>query len=228
MHPKTDREYWWFDAIPDYLSLMYVSDAISPSVYFGELLRRRDGIYTIVDRNKHWPLAAGRRVEADYRTLKGGWVVHMLRYLMYDLTNHSERQFVGFLNDLKTFGSSKSFSNEDVMKLAEKHYGAPLDWFFEQWVCERDLPEYKVNYTIEKRTDGNYVVADVVVSGVDSRFKMPVVVRVEDANGNSTYHRPEIAGTSGHFELGPFVDPPTQMIFNEFASVLSKDDVSKK
>jgi hypothetical protein len=68
----------------------------------------------------------------------------------------------------------------------------------------------------------------VAVTGVDSQFKMPVIVRVEHANGNSTYYRPEIAGASGHFELGPFVDEPKQMIFNEFVSVLSKDDVSKK
>jgi hypothetical protein len=228
MRPKTDREYWWLDAIPDYLSLMYVSDANSPAVFFGELLNRRDGIYTIVGVNDHWPLAAGRRVSVEYRTLKGDWVVHMLRYLMYDLTNHSERQFIGFLSDLKALGTSRNYSNDDVMKLAEKHYGAPLDWFFQQWVYGRDLPHYKVGYTIEKRADGYYVAASVAVTGVDSQFKMPVIVRVEHANGNSTYYRPEIAGASGHFELGPFVDEPKQMIFNEFVSVLSKDDVSKK
>jgi hypothetical protein len=228
MQPKTDREFWWLDAIPDYLSLAYVSEASGPSIFFGELLKRRNGLFTIMSNNEHWPLAAGARVDGPNRVLKGIWVLHMLRYLMYDLSTHSEQKFFSFLNDFKTLATSRVFSNEDVMKLAEKHYGASLDWFFEQWVYERDVPQYKVTYAVEKRTDGYYVGADVAVGGVSNQFRMPVIVRIEDTKGNSTYHRPEIAGAFTHFELGPFADEPSQVIFNEFVSVLSKDDVKKK
>ncbi len=228
MRPQTDREYWLSDAVPDYLSLMNVSSAVSPSVFFGELLRRRNEVYTLVENDEDWPLAAGRRVPALNRRMKGSWVIHMLRYMMYDLETHNEAKFYQFLNELKIRANMGQYTNESLMKLAEKHYGAPLDWFWAHWIYGRNIPEYKVEYTMEKRADGHYLTANVTTKKVESSFKMPVVIRVEDTEGNSTYHREMIEGLSDTFEIGPLQTEPKEMIFNEFASVLSKDDVDKK
>jgi len=69
---------------------------------------------------------------------------------------------------------------------------------------------------------------NVTTKGVSGDFKMPVIIRVEDKSGQSTYHRQEISGHSDSFTLGPFEVESKKLIFNEFWSVLSKDKVDKK
>ena len=91
MRPATDREYWLMDALPDYMSLMCVWHELNPSIFFGELGRRRDHIYSLLDNDEDRPLATGRRVDPVDRTSKGSWVLHMLRFLMYDLESQSGR-----------------------------------------------------------------------------------------------------------------------------------------
>jgi hypothetical protein len=60
---------------------------------------------------------------------KGGWVVHMLRYLIANDTT--------FFNALKTFGANHAHSTavtDDIKGVMEAAYGSPLDDFFDQWV----------------------------------------------------------------------------------------------
>ena len=118
--------------------------------------------------------------------------------------------------------------NNPLTELAEKHYGDSLDWFFNHWLYDRDLPEYNVKYTMAKRDGGNYLDIDVEVKKVADDFTFPVVMRVEDVNGGSTYHREFISARTSTVSLGPFEVEPKELIFNEFYSVLCKQSVSKK
>ena len=61
-----------------------------------------------------------------------------------------------------------------------------------------------------------------------AEFKMPVVIRVQAESGESVYRREMIEGVQDSFELGPFAFTPKEITFNEFHSVLSKDNVKKK
>ena len=226
--PASDREYWVVDAVPDYLSLMYVANSLGHSVFFGEMGKRRNYVYTEVENKDDLPLASGKRMEPNNRTAKGAWVIHMLRYLMYDLEARTERDFVMFIRALATHVNNQTFTNTDVVALAEKSYGASLDWFFHHWLYRAGLPEYKVEYTPTRRDDGYYLDVNVTTKGVGGDFKMPIIMRVEDKSGQSTYHRQVVSGHSDSFALGPFEVESEKLIFNEFWSVLSKDKVDKK
>jgi len=230
MQPATDREFWLIDAVPDYLSLMAVWHLNSPSVFFSELGRRRNFMYDLLDLDDDRPLASGRRVESALARAKGGWLLHMLRFMLYDLESQGNRDltFWRFLNELKTMTNSARYTNEDIIRLAEKSYGGSLDWFFHHWLYGRNIPEYNVEYRIAKRDAGHYITADVRTEKVPADFKMPVIVRVESEGGQSIYVRQMIEGNRASFELGPFSFTPKEMVFNEFHSVLSKDKVRKK
>ena len=228
MQPASEREFWLADAVPDYLSLMTVWHEVSPPVFFGELGRRRHHILSLLDNDEDRPLATGRRAPTTDRISKGSWVMHMLRFLMYDLESRSDAKFWAFINDLKTRVNSDLFTNEDVVQLAEKHYGGDLGWFFKHWLFERYIPEYNVEYRIEKRDAGHYVVANVKTEKVPADFKFPVIFRVESEGGQSVYLRQMIEGNADTFELGPFSFKPKELVFNEFHSVLCKDKVKKK
>jgi hypothetical protein len=124
--------------------------------------------------------------------------------------------------------SSQLFTNGDFIALAEKYTGEPLDWFFRHWVFDRNVPEYKIEYRIIQENDGYYIAADVETKAVGADFSMPVVMRVEGTEGQSSFHRPRISGHEDSFRLGPFAFEPKELHFNEFYSVLCKDKVRKK
>ncbi len=226
--PASDRESWLLNAVPEYLGLMYVSSSLGHDVFFGELLRRRNYYYTAVERDFDLPLASGKRLAPGIRTVKGVWVLHMLRYLMYDIEKSSDRTFLKFIHALSSLVNNQLFTNVDVIKLAEKFYGQPLDWFFHHWLYGRDFPEYEVEYSVSSRDDGYYVDVSVTTKKVSPEFSMPIIMRVEEINGESTYLRQNVTGLSDSFSLGPFATEPKELIFNEFFSVLSKDKVKKK
>jgi len=229
MRPATDREFWLMDALPDYLSLLAVADVIGSDVFFGELRRRRDHVYTVLDNDEDRPLASGRRISAVDRKAKGAWVIHMLRCMLVENPwSKDDRAFWRYLTELKILTNTTLFTNEDIIRLTEKHYGEPLDWFFKHWLYQRYIPEYKVEYRIEERDGAHIIVGDVTTEKVPADFKMPVVMRVVSEGGESVYLREMIEGNQDSFELGPFEFKPKELVFNELHSVLSKDRVRKR
>lgn len=230
MQFRSDRENWLIDALPDYLSLMHLWYDVSPSIFFGELINRRDQYYTTIENDNDLPLATGKRIsriDPVLPVVKGTWLLHMLRFMMYDVDSQSDRAFLTFLIDLKSQVHETPLSNADFIALAEKHYGQPLDWFFDRYFYSRDIPEFEVHYGIEQRDDGYYLPVTIEGSKVNDNYKMPVIIRVESEDAGSTYHRQTITGAETSFEIGPLAAKPKEMIFNEFAGVLSKDNVHK-
>ena len=227
MRPATDREIWLTDAAPEYAAVLFLQSALG-SVGYSHLLHRRDSVYRVDDLKRDRPLAVGSRAKNEIRSNKGLWVLHMLRFLMYDIDTGTDRDFLKFMHELALITSMKSYSNDDIVKLAEKHYGEPLDWFFKHWLYETGFPDYHVEYTITNQDDGYYVEGDVVTRGVDASFRMPVMMRVIAGEQGSIFVRESIDGLHDTFKLGPYSIEPTELVFNEFYSVLCKQKVKKK
>ncbi len=227
LRPASDREVWVRDAASEYLSLMFIQSSLKASTYYTNLLNRRDTLYTMCGLDRDRPLMTGSRAPSAIRTNKGVWLFHMLRSVMYDLEARSEERFFKFLWELSLTCNTRQYSTDDVVKLAEKHYGQPLDWFFKFWLCGICYPEFEVEYKYDKRTEGYFIKADVISKYVPGDFRMPVMLRVVDQNDQSTFIRRDITGTNCSFELGPFESEPKEFVFNELYSVLSKDKVKK-
>jgi len=230
MRPASEREMWLADALPEYLGLMFVQDALPGAPFYSELIQRRNLMDSVLGRNMDMPLAvAAARIPDSLRAYKGAWVLHMLRNVMLDLNAATNREgrFLKFLAELVYVTNSTTFTNADLQKIAEKHYGQPLDWFFNEWVYGRNSPEYKVTYTIAPQENQFVVDVNTAVSRVGASFQMPVIIRIEHEDGSSSYVRQTISGSRGTFQLGPYASKPKGFFFNEFFSVLSSDKVSK-
>ncbi|MFH1372233.1 MAG: hypothetical protein ABII79_00335 [bacterium] len=227
LRPASDREAWIADALPRYLGLMFLHNKQGVT-YQTNLRSRRDSIFTDVERKRDMPLAAGRRTDAGIRANKGVWLMHMLRFLMYDLNTGSEQNFLRFVQEFALAGLSGEYTNHDFITLAEKHYGQPLDWFSKQWLYGRNFPHFQAEYKIDQTDKDYYIDVKVTIEGVDPDFTMPVVMGVTDGGGHNTYFRETISSPKTEFKLGPFTDRPQDFVFNEFHSVLSKDKVKKK
>jgi len=227
MRPRTDREIWLTEAAPEYAGALYLQDVLGSTGY-SHLLHRRDSVFRIDDLKRDMPLAVGSRAKTEILSNKGLWVLHMLRFLIYNIETGSDHEFKMFMHELALNTSMQSFTNDDVIHLAEKYYGAPLDWFFKHWLYNTGFPDYRVDWSVVSRDDGYYIDGDVTTRGVKADFKMPVIMRVVDADGQSHFMREPIEGLNDAFRLGPFDSEPKEFIFNEFYSVLCKQDVNKK
>ena len=206
---------------------MYTQNSISGSTFYAELLYRRDVLITELDRQRDQPLATGDRVADSVRVYKGAWVMHMLRQMMFDLEKRSDRVFMKFLQELSSLINTGTFTNADFIRLAEKHAGIDLDPFFAVWLYGVGVPEFDVIYTIVPQGAEWNVNVSVTTTKVPESFTMPVTIQVGSEDGTRQFLRQTVNGKQTSFVLGPFTSQPKEVVFNEFASILSKDKVSK-
>ena len=95
---------------------------------------------------------------------KGGYVLHMLRALMYDGEEH-DKPFIAMMHDFVEQYRNRNATTEDFARVAEKHMRASmnaagtgrLDWFFNQWVYGTAVPKYKFDYTLTPTDDGKWM-----------------------------------------------------------------------
>jgi hypothetical protein len=92
---------------------------------------------------------------------KGGYILHMLRMMMWNPKEGNSR-FLSMLKDLVTTCANGFITTDDFQAHVEKHM-TPLmnlhgdnkmDWFFDQWVYDTQLPRYDIDYKITKSDDG--------------------------------------------------------------------------
>ncbi|RKX23185.1 MAG: hypothetical protein DRP35_00095 [Candidatus Zixiibacteriota bacterium] len=225
----SNREAWLLDAVPEYMSMLFMQSDLDGGEFYSNMVNKRDSVYRVVERKWDVPLAVGIRQSetipmATIRQNKGAWLLHMLRFVMFDTETQSDRSFIKFLHELIVTANNKQITNADVIKIAEKKYGDDLSWFFNQWLYGTNFPNYKVEHSFIEKNGKYFVKLDVNTTGVPDNFKMPVMLRVESKNGSRFIKQMIPSGKSTH-EIGPFETKLEKFHFNEFFSVLSKDDV---
>lgn len=147
-----------------------------------------------------------------YRRLvypKGGYVLHMLRMMMWDRTT-VDQAFKEMMQDFVKTYTNRSATTEDFKAIVEKHMTPAMDlagnhrmdWFFDEYVYGTALPHYKLEYSFTKGADGSPILTfKLTQSGVGENFVMTVplyldmgkngVIRMGSANmfGNKTIEK---------------------------------------
>ncbi len=225
------RDSWLGLALPKFLSLLYVEHARGAKAYYSDLFNRSDTLLKVIGRGWDLPLSSGTRLRESIASNKGIWIMHMLRFLMYDTESGTAPKFNKFIQELSAASNGSTFSNADFIKLAEKHYGGSLKEFFAHWIFGYNMPEFNVEYSVVQREGSYFVDGSVKTNKVESEFSTPVIMRVEltgSTSEESIYKREIVKAPQSTFSLGPFTTEPKKFVFNEFFSVLSQDNVKKK
>jgi hypothetical protein len=109
---------------------------------------------------------------------KGGYVLNMLRALMYDSQDH-DKAFMQMMHDFVEEYRNRNASTESFARLVEKHIrpvmnaagNGRMDWFFRQWVYGTAIPKYKFDYTVTPTEDGQWLLkANLTQSEVPQDF----------------------------------------------------------
>ncbi len=122
---------------------------------------------------------------------KGGFILHMLRMLMFDGATGDQR-FSTMMQDFIKTHYNQNVSTLDFQRSVEKHMtkemnlegNGKMDWFFRQWVYGTALPTYKLDYSLDPANDGKVKLRfKITQSNVDDAFLMRVPVYL-DFDGN--------------------------------------------
>jgi hypothetical protein len=160
-----------------------------------------------------------------YRILvydKGAYVLEMLRVLLEDpRLREPDQRFIETMRDFRATYASKNASTEDFRKIVEKHFGEPMEWFFNEWVYGREVPHYDFHYDLKDGGGGKTILEySLKQSEVSDQFAMRVPVYVQ-VNGQP--RRLGFLAIQGPREVhGQVALPfrPEKVTLDEFHSIL--------
>ncbi|HTY07854.1 MAG TPA: M1 family aminopeptidase [Candidatus Edwardsbacteria bacterium] len=109
---------------------------------------------------------------------KGAWVLQGLRWVMGD---------PAFFAGLRAYGDSFAYGNAvsaDFQRIMEYSYGAPLGWYFDQWLHRAGHPAYTTACYYGTHGDSNAAWVKVTqTSTTGERYAMPLALACSTAAG---------------------------------------------
>jgi aminopeptidase N len=244
------HDQWLSEGFADFsagLFLEYVEKKHDKYLKYWERAR-----HTIVDKNSFGnrpndagPLWMGLRLntfktEGAYNRIvypKGGYVLHMLRSLMWD-PKTGDQNFMDMLHDFVATNLQKNASTESFQQTVEKHMSPAMNlegdgrmsWFFREWVYGTEVPSYRLDYSLSNEPDGKVMFKGTVTqSGVSERFHMAVPLYFDfDGHINRVGSVPLHGNqTSKEFQIRLPQRPKKVMLNGEF-DVLAEEVVNKE
>jgi hypothetical protein len=226
------HDRWLSEGFADFSGLWYLQTVSKNNDRYFDMLRRwRASI--LLREGEPGPISLGHRVfavkdadQADYQTVvyrKGAWVLHMLRVLMLDLATMNEDRFTRMMRDFYQQYQARRASTEDFRRLVERHTGADMGWFFDQWVHSAAIPTYRVAHRVEPLGDGRYRVRlRVRQENVPDDFLMYVPVTVDLGKAGMARVRVKVKGPLSELELPLLPGEPKEVRFNDLEGVLAE------
>jgi aminopeptidase N len=167
---------------------------------------------------------------------KGGYILHMLRWMMYD-RQQGDQRFINMMRDFVKTHFHQNASTESFKRVAEKHMrpgmdldgNRRLDWFFNQWVYGTEVPRYRFEYNITPAGEGEYVIKITLTqSEVSETFKMLVPIYLDFDGKVVRLGDVAIAGSrTVSDEIKPKLPQrPKRMLINTYHDVLAVESVS--
>ena len=232
---RTYHDQWLSEGISEYSGLWFMQMALRDNdKFFDALDRMKKRIlgarqYMLSSGQESGPIWLGYRTQSsetggDYDLIvyqKGAWVMHMLRSLMVDLQTFKEDKFIAAMREFYEQFLGKEARTVDFQRVMEKHFGAPLDWFFRQWVMDTKIPEYTFAYTTAKTPDGKFeTTCRITHANVGPEFIMPVPLLLKFDGGKFYRLRIIVKGDQTEYKLPLLPMEPTEIIFNDLHAVL--------
>ncbi|OLC08532.1 MAG: hypothetical protein AUH42_01175, partial [Gemmatimonadetes bacterium 13_1_40CM_70_11] len=197
VRPGSYRDAWLSEGLASFSALWYLQTLPKHrDDYFKFLEKYKADIKD--ERDDAGPIWIGYRnatprVRRGYDVViyeKGAWVFHMLRTMMLDLRSVKDDRFTEMMRDYYSSYRGKPATTEDFKSVVEQHIGAPMDWFFNQWVKGTTIPTYHVAWKSQPAPDGKYTVRlRVSQEHVAPEFRMPVLVSADLGNNRFAHFR---------------------------------------
>lgn len=235
IRPGSYRDAWLSEGLATLSGLWYLqAQRRHNTEYYRFLDQYRADILAL--RDDAGPICIGYRnatpdVPRGYDVMiyeKGAWVLHMLRAMMLDLGAMRADRFTALLRDYYTTFRGGVATTEDFQTLVERYIGAPMDWFFDEWVRGTAVPTYRVAWTAVPAEGGRFTVRlRVAQQGVPDSFQMPVIVSVDLGDQRTARFRLQVRGARGEYTSPLLPSEPRGLVFNDLHSVLANVEMER-
>ncbi len=229
------RDQWLSEGFSNFSGLWYTQISQKNSKYYFDQLERWKADLKARQREVG-PVGLGYRTAtasdgSEYSLVvyqKGAWTLHMLRNLLLDLRTMKEERFENTMREYFQTYKGRAASTDDFRRIAEKHAGADLGWFFDQWLNTTAIPEYKVAWNAQPGDGGRYTVKlRVKQQKVPDSFLAYVPVTLQLEGGQVARLRVKVQGALTEIDLPVMPAKPTSLVFNDFAGVLADVSMEK-
>jgi hypothetical protein len=247
----TYHDQWLSEAFAEYLGALYLEWVMQDRRHFEQLIQawrddllsggsvgvslglRRFGLSKNALKRSEGIAAGplwmgirlGQKETLDYylqNYIKGAYVLHMLRWLLRDLKTGSDATFWQLLSDFGQTYWEADPATQDFQRIAEKHYGESLDWFFKQWVYGTTVPTYRWRYRAMQTDSGDVVRVFIEQENVPPDFRMPIPVTVEYADGVRVSQRVWVTHEGSECIFPARRAKARELFFNEGEAVLCR------
>ncbi|MCI0486996.1 MAG: hypothetical protein L0229_10390, partial [Blastocatellia bacterium] len=168
---------------------------------------------------------------------KGAYILHMLRWMMFDRQD-GDKRFIEMMKDfVKTHFNRNAFT-ESFKRVVERHMkptmdldgNGRMDWFFNQWVYGMEIPSYKFNYTLTPESEGKALLKGTITqSGVSANFKMLVPLYLDYKGKIIRLGEAKMVGSSTMSEFSiRLSERPDKVLINANHDILAFESVSNK
>ncbi|MEW5799042.1 MAG: M1 family aminopeptidase [Bacteroidota bacterium] len=232
---KSYHDYWLSEAFAEYSGMWYMQTVLRDNETFFERLNNyKKAIlgarkYLLSSGQESGPVWLGSRTQSsntagDYDLIvykKGAWILHMLRNMAIDLKIMKEDVFQNMLKEFYRTYNGRNASTEDFQKVTEKYFGTSMQWFFDQWVYNTEIPTYTISYKLEHLPTGKYKVHCIVKqANVPDNFQMYVPFLITFGENKFARLRYLIKGPVTEFDFPILPLKPEEITFNDLESVL--------
>jgi len=158
---------------------------------------------------------------------KGGYVIQMLRSLMFDNAT-GDQDFIDLMHDFTKTCAHQPVSTELFKFMVEKHMkpgmdldgNKRMDWFFTEWVYGTELPSYRLEYSMSKEEGKPVLRGRLTQSGVSEGFRMRVPIYVKVNNKDIIIGAVNIAGNHTSEFRAPLPQEPKNVLLNANYDIL--------
>ncbi|MGH7519992.1 MAG: M1 family aminopeptidase [Gemmatimonadales bacterium] len=227
VEPAGYRDAWLSEGFSEFAGMWYMQMVLNDNdKYMKALKRSRQEIRR--ERSKAAPIGLGYRAGESWRGAyslmtyqKGAWVLHMLRNMMLNTRTMNEDRFKAMMRDFYETYRGKRATTADFQTTVEKHFGQPMDWFFNEWVYGTGVPTYTFSWNAENDSAGIGVRLRVRQSDVPPSFAMYVPLLITFEDGSEAIIRLLVRGDKTETAVRlPSV--PRQITLNPLESVLAE------
>ncbi|HEV2616827.1 MAG TPA: M1 family aminopeptidase [Candidatus Acidoferrales bacterium] len=240
---KSYHDQWLSEGFAQFSGNLYVQFRDGGKQYRDRLNRDREDLFSRNNFGHRYeelgPVWMGERLAssqapAGYNTViyeKGGYVLEMLRAMLYDPRSQSpDDLFKALMQDFTKSFTGKAASTEDFKGVVERHM-APymdidqnhrMDWFFNEYVYGTGIAQYHLDYTVKPSPDNKWEIDGTVTqSGVPTGWKdtLPVYVHVKGKSGVIGWMKIDKPTTSLRIAL-PF--QPDKVSLNDNGEILAE------
>jgi len=197
----TYHDQWLSEGFADFSAGLFLSFVDkSPARYLKYLEHTRQ---SILERNPFGrrandagPVWLGLRLYSEknpsgYQAVvygKGGFVLHMLRWMMFDPRQGGDSAFQAMMQDFVKQHLNSNATTESFQRVVEAHMtpnmnaagNGKMDWFFSEWVYGTTIPKYTLDVSVTPADDGKFLVkGSIAQSDVPPDFLMLVPLYVD-------------------------------------------------